>query len=683
MKNKILSVGIAFAFLLMAACSHKGGEIASLNIPPGSDIAKAPGQQTPSVQTAPGTPDQSTGPTTSNLPPPSTPDGESEPVNIIGQLPPPPTISGTGSGTPQPFPGRGPTLGGGITGGTGTNPPAATEPAITAVKIETKDAQDNVLNTYPVDITQTPIPAVSIPAGFAKIVLTITPNDPGTPSFTYALKINSVEMGQNNNGVFALDINQNSFVTGNTYSFKLSVTDSETSSWHPDYNIPVTIVSAGASPGTSGGTNGGAVSPGTLDLQFNGNGKLLVNGTENFINTAKSIIVQNNGAKFVVAGTQKLVGATDSQGILLRYFDNGSLDTSFGTNGKTILTGFTSIKDIAAQADGKIIVVGDRCDSPPIICSVRVKQLSANGIINFSFDRIISYYRYPRSLHVEAVKILSNGKILLVGEEEETVNNPRSNIVLWRLNADGAFDGTFVSPNYPSGVVVEIGISDTKASELLLQEDKIIVAGSIRDNLTSKWKPLLWRLQEDGTLDTTFGGSNTGYVTLSSYPSQDAYFTDIVAQPDGKLVAVGTIEPRSSFYGTSQKIVKRFDPNGSQEQNFGGSSDYVIVDSNSNLATSVALKADGSILIGGSQCSPTWYFWRWSCDFMLQQLTASGIADGTFGPDHTSSVITDMESGNDGIGALTVLPNGKILAVGVGGSQTAGQTVLAIGKYNP
>ncbi|MBI5300196.1 MAG: hypothetical protein HY877_07910 [Deltaproteobacteria bacterium] len=233
MKNKIFAVSVAFTFLLMAACSHKGAEITSLTLPPGTDIAKVPEQQPPATRT---TEPAQAGPTISNLPPPAgTSEARPSPEGL--PLPPPTGISGTGPGNITHLPGGGPVI----------NPPAVTGPSITAIKIQTKDAQDVVLSTYPVDISRSSIPAVLIPAGFAKIVFTVSTIDPGNPSFKYDLKVSPIDIVTDNTdgvldaGSFRLDVRT-------TYLFKLSITDSETPSWLSNYDIPVAIVAAGTTP---------------------------------------------------------------------------------------------------------------------------------------------------------------------------------------------------------------------------------------------------------------------------------------------------------------------------------------------------------------------------------------------------------------------------------------------------
>lgn len=73
---------------------------------------------------------------------------------------------------------------------------------------------------------------------------------------------------------------------------------------------------------------------------------------------AYSAVLQPDG-KIIAAGHSN--NGTDNDFALVRYNANGSLDKTFGTNGKlTTNFGFLneSINSVSLQADGKILVAG-------------------------------------------------------------------------------------------------------------------------------------------------------------------------------------------------------------------------------------------------------------------------------------------------------------------------------------
>ena len=92
---------------------------------------------------------------------------------------------------------------------------------------------------------------------------------------------------------------------------------------------------------------------GTLDMSFNGTGKVTTTGA-----SGNSVVLQNDG-KIVVAGGA-IIGS-DEQFTIVRYNSNGTLDTSFNGTGK-VTTGFggggARGASLALQNDGKIVVIG-------------------------------------------------------------------------------------------------------------------------------------------------------------------------------------------------------------------------------------------------------------------------------------------------------------------------------------
>jgi uncharacterized delta-60 repeat protein len=100
---------------------------------------------------------------------------------------------------------------------------------------------------------------------------------------------------------------------------------------------------------------------GSPDQTFHGTGKNFLKLGVN--DAAGAVLVQGNG-KIVVAGNSGIPGG--SPVLTVRYNANGTLDTSFGTNG-TVLTKISGGNDeghaVVIQADGKIVTGGIACTS--------------------------------------------------------------------------------------------------------------------------------------------------------------------------------------------------------------------------------------------------------------------------------------------------------------------------------
>ncbi|MBN3924983.1 DUF4347 domain-containing protein [Nostoc sp. NMS4] len=98
---------------------------------------------------------------------------------------------------------------------------------------------------------------------------------------------------------------------------------------------------------------------GSLDTSFGNGGKVIAPVSFSTNDRATSLTIQSNG-KIVVAGYVENGNNRDT--VLLAYTSNGTLDTSFGTNGQVITpikSNYEGANVVATQSDGNIVVVGN------------------------------------------------------------------------------------------------------------------------------------------------------------------------------------------------------------------------------------------------------------------------------------------------------------------------------------
>lgn len=102
--------------------------------------------------------------------------------------------------------------------------------------------------------------------------------------------------------------------------------------------------------------------------------------------------------------------------------------------------------------------------------------------------------------------------------------------------------------------------NDGKSSDILLQPDgKILVAGKTLQP-TSEEDFLLLRYNTNGTPDNTFG---TGGVVITAVSNAAEGIGDILLQPDGKILALG-------YNGmTGSTCIVRYNSDGSLDNTFG------------------------------------------------------------------------------------------------------------------
>jgi serralysin len=102
---------------------------------------------------------------------------------------------------------------------------------------------------------------------------------------------------------------------------------------------------------------------GSLDLTFDGDGKVTTDFF-GFFDQGNSVAIQPDG-KIVVAGIALPSSSSPNFG-LARYNSDGSLDNSFGTNGK-LITDFSgqsaSANALALQPDSKVVLLTDVASS--------------------------------------------------------------------------------------------------------------------------------------------------------------------------------------------------------------------------------------------------------------------------------------------------------------------------------
>jgi uncharacterized delta-60 repeat protein len=359
------------------------------------------------------------------------------------------------------------------------------------------------------------------------------------------------------------------------------------------------------------------------------------------------IALQPDG-KIIVAGESGL--DANPKFALARYNSNGSLDTSFGGDGK-ITTDFTSGEDVAygvaVQADGKIVAAGTSGG----YSRFALARYNPNGSLDTSFggDGKVTTDFTPNGDYAYGMGIQADGKIVAAGNADVTRSDSRFAVA--RYNANGSLDATFGGDGK---VTTDLTSYPDDGLAMAIQADqKIVMVGGAGFGAPNE-KFGLVRYNTNGSLDATFGGD--GKVTTDFGPQPDVAF-GVAIQSNGKIVAAG-----GSSLGPSNNpkfALARFNVNGSLDGSFGGdgkrTTDFSPGDDD---AYSVAIQADGKIVAAGQASSR-------NAKFALARYNANGSLDTTFGGDGKRT--TDLTDAFDAVFAVLVQPDGKILAAGAAG----------------
>ena len=130
-----------------------------------------------------------------------------------------------------------------------------------------------------------------------------------------------------------------------------------------------------------------------------------------------------------------------------------------------------------------------------------------------------------------------------------------------------------------------------------------------------------------GFLDTSFGNNGIATINLgSSYQSSSV--AAVVAEPNGQIVAAGTAITQLQG-NPGEFMVARFNNDGSLDTSFGGKG-YVI-SSFLGRAYSVAVQADGKILVAGGNDFTSPQFTTGKEGFLVARYNTDGSLDAGFG----------------------------------------------------
>jgi uncharacterized delta-60 repeat protein len=299
---------------------------------------------------------------------------------------------------------------------------------------------------------------------------------------------------------------------------------------------------------------------GLLDPTFGGDGKVVTNLTGRW-DGANAVAIQVDG-KIVVAGEAGWAeGASDSKFALARYGTDGTLDDTFSGDGK-VLTNLSPGPDfvfgIEVQVDGKIVVAGGAGGSGGRIALARYRPTGALDMA-FGGDGLVTTNLSRFDDRADDLAIQADGKIVVAGTANYFSAQARFAVV--RYDADGSRDGTFGGDGIAT---TNLTASFDGAFGLAIQpaDSRIVVVGQAGGGDAGRLAAV--RYGTDGSLDSSF--SADGKVVVNFTTRLD-YADDVVLQPDGKIVAGGAIRfygPDPRF------AVARFEEDGDLDTTFGG-----------------------------------------------------------------------------------------------------------------
>src|SRR5262245_57672973 len=260
----------------------------------------------------------------------------------------------------------------------------------------------------------------------------------------------------------------------------------------------------------------------------------------------------------------------------------GDLDPTFGIGGVVETdpgSGFWGTVAGLVDPLGRIVAVGEGG-----LRDVAVARYLPGGALDASFGSggMVTIDVPPGTTTMDiawAVALQPDGKLVLAGQSGASAL-PLAPLIA-RLNDDGTLDGSF-----GLGGLVLLPPGGYFYDVALQPDGRIVAAGLQGEDFA------VARSSADGTLDPTFGSG--GVATLDIGSEYDVVRT-LFLLPDGRIVVIGSggTDPESDGIA-----VARYQPNGTLDPSFGTGGVVAIADRGHGFAGTV--QADGKILATSS-----------------------------------------------------------------------------------
>ncbi|HEX8356896.1 MAG TPA: hypothetical protein VF610_05785, partial [Segetibacter sp.] len=338
-------------------------------------------------------------------------------------------------------------------------------------------------------------------------------------------------------------------------------------------------------------------SSGAIDSSFGEQG--VVTGNQHLINLSMAL---QNDEKILISGfTSKLQPGFR----LSRYLANGRLDSSFGVNGMAIenFTGYEtdSTTKVVVKPSGKILVLGEIKNSN-LRSYLGLVQFNENGTVDRSFGtdgRMVINHTGTSSGKI-ALKLFRGKTFIAYCSYSDSTRNT---VIAFRINDNGSIDSTFNSREVTRAHL--FGRAPAKGLDFDFQPDgKMIVLVDSHEAL-SIYFGFAFRLNVNGTPDKTFGidGNLVVYDTQigKTYINYKSCNT-VKVQPDGKILISGGVYIYYDMSGADHDFfLSRYEPSGKFDRTFGRQGVIVteFPGKRNDVSSASLIQPDGKIILAG------------------------------------------------------------------------------------
>jgi uncharacterized delta-60 repeat protein len=320
---------------------------------------------------------------------------------------------------------------------------------------------------------------------------------------------------------------------------------------------------------------------GTLDTTFGNQGKVSTDFSPLAHQDDVYAAALQPDDKIVLAGFIHITQGGNLLWAVMRFNPDGSVDNSFGTDGKVTLSLVGSPSNqayaVTVAPSGELVVAGTYWNGNSL--QTGVVRLSSTGSVlgtmtNFQ-DTGAGGYNRPN-----AVRVQPDGKIVTGGYFNPGGQNVY-NIKLVRFNPDGSPDTSFGT----GGAVWENAGINEVINDIELQPDGRIVACGTRSN-----DFLVMRFLPNGQLDPSFGTNGRAVTSFSSSYA----IPEMVVRPNGKILLAGR--------SVNNIAVAYYNADGSPDTSFNGTGKLVFNFPIGQfvIPADVAVDNVGRVVLGGA-----------------------------------------------------------------------------------
>ena len=307
---------------------------------------------------------------------------------------------------------------------------------------------------------------------------------------------------------------------------------------------------------------------GSSDTTFGTSGEIdlpMPAGTYDTAFISSQVLIQDNGKIVLAAELAQSsvtfitrISYTPLKTVVFGLNADGSVDTSFGTGGRTIIsTDSAALTHLALQKDGKIVVGSTATVSSDLI-PLAVTRLNADGTVDSSFNGgsllLLDPAIYggpfnggisPHTPFLAGLVVTPDQKVALATSISPNGDDSKSNYEIIEFNADGTPDTAFG----PNGAVQGTAAPSLSYTYAAIGDDGkfVLVGHDLSGGIYAT------RVNADGSRDTSFASTK---ILLNP--------TALVIQPDGKVVIGGGTPTQfiSARLNTTGTLDKTYGPGG-------------------------------------------------------------------------------------------------------------------------